>query len=165
MPQGQEHSWPERVNHLTMRVHHTKCTITHTHVGKYIYIYTHIHHAQCYHTEQESKTNIAIPRERGLSKEQEKIKGTRGGGTLIHALEKRLRERERENHSGGAGPPNLLNIAPWWACIFLLASLPISLAPRRSCPRSKCPSSMHVRATSKETSQQSSKEKNRRKAC
>ena len=84
--------------------------------------------------------------------------------TLIHALEKRLRERERENHSGGAGPPNLLNIAPWWACIFLLASLPISLAPRRSCPRSKCPSFMHVRATSKETSQQTSEEKNRRKA-
>ena len=100
MPQGQEHSWPERVNHLTMRVHHTKCTITHTHVGKYIYIYiyTHIHHAQCYHTEQESKTNIAIPRERGLSKEQEKIKGTRGGGTLIHALEKRLKERERKRN-------------------------------------------------------------------
>ena len=62
----------------------------------YIYIYTYIHHAQCYHTEQESKTNIAIPRERGLSKEQEKIKGTTGGGTLIHALEKRLREREKE---------------------------------------------------------------------
>ena len=64
----------------------------------YIYIYTHIHHAQCYHTEQESKTNIAIPRERGLSKEQEKIKGTRGGGTLIHALEKRLKERERKRN-------------------------------------------------------------------
>ena len=34
--------------------------------------------------------------ERGPSKEQEKYMGKKRGGTLIHALEKRLRERERE---------------------------------------------------------------------
>ena len=39
MPQGQEHSWLERVTHVAMRVYHTKCTITHTHAV--IYIYTH----------------------------------------------------------------------------------------------------------------------------
>ena len=37
MPQGQEHSWLERVAHVAIRVHHTKCTITHTH--------TYIHYA------------------------------------------------------------------------------------------------------------------------
>ena len=64
------------------------------------------------------KTNIAIPRECGPSKEQEKGKGGTWRGTLIHALDKRLRERERErereeeeeeeeeegNHLGGASP-------------------------------------------------------------
>ena len=35
--QGQELSWLERVTHIATRVHHTKCTITHT------YIYTHTH--------------------------------------------------------------------------------------------------------------------------
>ena len=42
-----------------------------------------------------------------------KGKGTRRVGTLTHALEKRLKEREteRENHSQGARPYNLLNIA------------------------------------------------------
>ena len=34
-----------------------------------------------------------------------KIKGTRRGGALIHALKKRLREGEREDRSGGAKPP------------------------------------------------------------
>ena len=47
-------------------------------------------------------TDIAIFRERSPSKEQENKRGYRG--TLIHALEKRLRERERENYSGGARP-------------------------------------------------------------
>ena len=42
------------------------------------------------------KTYIDIPMEHSPSKEQEKIKGTRRGGTLIHALEKRLGEREEE---------------------------------------------------------------------
>ena len=49
--QGQELSWLERVTHVNTRVHHTKCTITHTHAG--------INHAQCYHTKQESKSDIA----------------------------------------------------------------------------------------------------------
>ena len=61
--QGQELSWLERVAHVAMGVYHKKCTITHTHVGIYIYIYiyihTYIHHAQCIHTEQESKSDIA----------------------------------------------------------------------------------------------------------
>ena len=33
-----------------------------------------------------------------------KIEGNRWRGTLIHALEKRLKERERENHSRGDRP-------------------------------------------------------------
>ena len=45
-------------------------------------------------------------------------------GTLIHALEKRLREREREDHSAGARPLNLLNIA-----LHGLASLYLHLCP------------------------------------
>ena len=36
--QGKEHLWPEKVTHVTMRVH-TRSTITHTCVGIYIYIY------------------------------------------------------------------------------------------------------------------------------
>ena len=53
--QGQELSWLERVTHIATRVNHTKCTITHTRASIYIYI----HHAQCNHTEQESKSNMA----------------------------------------------------------------------------------------------------------
>ena len=48
--QGQELSSLNRGNYVAMRVHHTKCTITHTHASIYIYIYMCIHHAQCYHT-------------------------------------------------------------------------------------------------------------------
>ena len=48
MPQGQELSWLERVTHIVIRVHHTKCTITHTRAGIYIYIYIYIHiHTSC----------------------------------------------------------------------------------------------------------------------
>ena len=42
----------------------------------------------------------------------------------MHALEKRLREREREDHSAGARPLNLLNIA-----LHGLASLYLHLCP------------------------------------
>ena len=63
MSQGPEHSWLRRVTHVAMIVHHTKCTITHAHVGIYIYIYIYIDHAQYYHIEQKSKTDIPnIPR-------------------------------------------------------------------------------------------------------
>ena len=77
MPQGQKHSWLKRVTHVAMRVHHTKCTITHPHTRSHIYIYihththiyththtqTHIHHAQCYQIEQKNKIDIAnVPR-------------------------------------------------------------------------------------------------------
>ena len=41
------------------------------------------------------KSDIAIPRERDPSKKQENKRGI-WRGTLIHALEKRLREREKE---------------------------------------------------------------------
>ena len=90
--QGPEHSWPKRVAHISTRVHHTKCTITHTHIGIYIYIYIYTHTScimlshragkviQTLPTFQEfglaryrkCKTNIAIPKERGPSKKQEK---------------------------------------------------------------------------------------------
>ena len=42
------------------------------------------------------KIDIVMTRERGPRKEQEKVKGTKRGETLIHALEKRLKEREKE---------------------------------------------------------------------
>ena len=51
------------------------------------------------------KTDIAIPRKCGPSKEQEN-KREYMEGTLIHALEKRLRKRERKDHSEGVRPPN-----------------------------------------------------------
>ena len=54
---GQELLWLEKVTDVDTKVHHTKCIITHTHAG--IYIYTYIHHAQHYHTERESKSDIA----------------------------------------------------------------------------------------------------------
>ena len=82
--------------------------------------------------------------------------GTRRGGTLIHALEKRLREREREDRSGVARPPNLLIIAPYG-----LASLSFLLMPMRSHLCSKSPCSIRVHATIKEISQQTSKGRNR----
>ena len=51
------------------------------------------------------KTDIAIPRECGPSKVQEKGKGGTWRGTLIHALEKRLRKREKEETTQeGLGP-------------------------------------------------------------
>jgi len=63
LSQGPKHLWLERVTHVAMRVHHTKCTITHTRTDIYIYIHTYIYHAQCYHTEQESKPDITnVPR-------------------------------------------------------------------------------------------------------
>ena len=88
----------------------------------------------------------------------EKVKGTRRGETLIHSLEKRLgeRERERENHSRGARPPNLLNIA-----LCGLASLPFLPVLRRSHPCSKHPCTMRVHPKTKETWQQTSKERNK----
>ena len=122
MPQGQELSLLERVTHIAMRVHHTKWTITHTHAGIYIYIYTYIHHAQCHHTEQESKTDIVNVPKVWPSKVQEiwnkhfhtqgmrpkqgarKIKGTRNGGNLMHcSREDTVREGERCNHSRRLG--------------------------------------------------------------
>ena len=53
--------------------------------------------------------------------------GTRRGGTLIHALEKRLREREREDRSGGDRPLNLLNIALCGLASSCLHSCPFCL--------------------------------------
>ena len=43
MPQGQEHSWPERITHVTMRVHHTKCTINCKHTRTHAHTHTHTH--------------------------------------------------------------------------------------------------------------------------
>jgi len=70
-----------------MRVHHTKCTITHTHVGKYISCIMHNAITQSEKKKitqtlptflgygptryRKSKTKIAILKKRGLSKEQE----------------------------------------------------------------------------------------------
>ena len=86
--QGQELSWLERAAHIAIRVHHTKCTITHTRTSIYIYIYIHtyiMHNAitqskkvnqtlpmfQGYDPARyrKCKIDIAIPKERGLSME------------------------------------------------------------------------------------------------
>ena len=63
MPQGQEHSWLKRVTHVAMRVHHTKCTITHTHAVIYIYIYIHTHtntYTSCTMLSHKQKNKIDI---------------------------------------------------------------------------------------------------------
>ena len=56
-----------------------------------------------------------------------KIKGGTWMGTLIHALKKRLKEREKENRSRGAKPPNLLIIAPYGLASFCLHPCPFCL--------------------------------------
>ena len=56
------------------------------------------------------KTDIAIPMELAQARCM-KVKGGSWMGTLIYALEKRLKDRERENRFGEARPPNLLIIA------------------------------------------------------
>ena len=94
-----------------------------------------------------------------------KIKKGTWRGTLIHDLEKRLRERKREDRSGGTRPPNLLNIALCGLASSCLHPYPFLLTPRRSYPCSQHPRSVCVHATNKETNQQTSKETNRRKAC
>ena len=89
-------------------------TRKHIYIHIYIYIYTYIYHAQCYHTESKSKTDIANSPRVWPNKVQEmsnkhyhiqgmrpkqrarKRKGTSKGGTLIHTLLKRFRERERK---------------------------------------------------------------------
>ena len=99
-----------------------------------------------------------MPYPRNVAQERSrKIKWGACMGTLIHALEKRLKEREREGRSRGARPFNLLIIA-----ICGLASLPFLLVPKRLCLCSKRPCSMRVHAKTNETSQQTSKETHRR---
>ena len=44
MSQGPKHSLLERVAHVSTRVHHTKCTITHTHKGIHTHPHTYIIH-------------------------------------------------------------------------------------------------------------------------
>ena len=94
--QGQKLSWLERVAHVAMKVHHTKCIITHTHAGIYIYIYIYLHTYIVHNAITQSgkvnqtfptfqrygparygkcKSNIAIPRECDPSKKQENKKG------------------------------------------------------------------------------------------
>ena len=105
-----------------MRVHHTKCIVTHAHAGKHRYTYimdnaitqsrkvNHIFLAiQGYGLARyrKSKIGIVIPKECGPSKKQENKMGYMEG-PLIHALEKRLKERESEDCFEGARPPNLL---------------------------------------------------------
>ena len=140
------------------------------------YTHTHTHHAQCYHIERESNQTLPTfqwnsPARLGNVKQtlpylgnaaQARSRKSNGGtwrGTLIHALEKMLREREREDRSGGDRPFNLLNIA-----LCGLASLPFLLVPKRSHPCFNCPCSMRVHVKKKETSQETSKETNRKRS-
>lgn len=74
--------------------------------------------------------------------------GTRRGGILIHALEKRFRERDIENRSRRARLPNLLN-KPLVGIHLLTGIIALFLAPRTSYPCSKRPHSMCVHAKKK----------------
>ena len=65
--------------------------------------------------------------------------------------EEAKKERETENHLGGAMPPNLMKIS-----LFGLASLPFLLVSWESCP---C--SMRVHVTNKGCSQQTCKRDNK----
>ena len=87
-----------------------------------------------------------------------KIKRGTWRGTLIHALEKRLREREKKKTAlEGLGP------LIYWTLPFVgLHPCPFFLVPRRS--HSKCPCSICVHAKTKEESQQKSKETNGRRS-
>ena len=104
-------------------------------------------------------TNMFFSNTRNVAQARSrKSKGSTWMGTLILALKKRLREWEREDHSRGARPPNLLNIA-----LCGLASLPFLLIPRSSHPCSKRPHIKHVNVKIKETRQRTSKETNGKK--
>ena len=72
------------------------------------------------------KTEIAMPMELAQARCR-KVKGGTWMGTLIYALEKRLKERERENRFGKARPPNLLIIALCGLASFYLHPCPFFL--------------------------------------
>ena len=85
-----------------------------------------------------------------------KKNGTGKGGTLIHALKKRLKERGKRKPLKRGWPPNLLNIA-FCGLRLLACILAVLLAPRRSRPCSKCPCSMRIHEMTKETSNRQAK--------
>ena len=101
-----------------------------------------MHHAQCYHTEQENKTDIAIPKECNPSKGARKIKGTRKEGTLIQCFREKAKRKGERKPLREARPPNLLNIALYGLTSSYLHPYPFclhlggrTLAPSVHAPR------------------------------
>ena len=79
-------------------------------------------------------------------------------------LQRRSLEKGKEKTTlEGARPPNLLNIALCWLASSCL-HLALFAITQEVAPCSKYPRSMHVHAKTKETSQQTSKETNKRKS-
>ena len=134
-------------------------------------------------TTQREKVNLTLPTFQGMAQQgtgnvkqtfpypgnaaqarSRKIKRGTWRRTLIHALEKRLRERERENYFGGARPPNLLIIAPCGLTSSYLDPCPFcsQLGGRTLTPSVHAPCMYMQRQ--KNISQQTSKEINGRKS-
>ena len=91
-----------RVTRITTKVHHTKYSPTHAHA--YIYTHTYIMHNAIM---QGRKVKQTLPTFQGYGpiRSRKSKKGTWRGGTLIQALEKRLREKEKEKTTlEGLGP-------------------------------------------------------------
>ena len=113
------------------------------------------------------KTDIAIPMELAQARCR-KVKGGTWMGTLIYALEKRLKERERENRFGKARPSNLLIIAlcelasfcfhpcPFWLCLGSRTLAPSILAP---CVYMQRPKKQANRQAKKQTKEKHAKDK------
>ena len=154
------------------KVHNHPHTCGHIYINIYIYTHTHTSCTMLSHREgkvrqtlptfqgygpvryMKCKTYITIPRERGPSKKAGKVKSIGKGGTLIHALVKRLRKREgKRKPFEEVKPPNLLNVSLCGLASSCLHPYPFLLAPRKSHPCSKCPCSKCVHAMTKETIQ------------
>ena len=92
-----------------------------------------------------------------MHRKLDRAKGWNSWGTQIHALERKLTERERENSYRGR-PPNPLNISPWWVYIFLLAPLPFYLCLRgRALTPSTLAPCVYMQQTRKQANKQAKK--------
>ena len=112
MPQGQEHSWLERVAHVAIRVHHTKYTITHTHTHTYIMHNGFTHSKKIKQTlptfqgygptrYKKCKTYIVISRECSPSKKQEKKWYKERGNPHTCSKEEAKRKRKEKTTREG----------------------------------------------------------------
>ena len=63
-----ERSWPEKVTHITMRVHYTEFMIT-PHMQAYMYIHTYIHTSGTMPSHRARKWNKHCQRSRGIAQQ------------------------------------------------------------------------------------------------